>query len=249
MEDAGASPLWIAGVDGCPAGWIAAFRDLTGREGPRLRVVARFSDVVDAPERPRIVAVDMPIGLPARAGAGGRGPERLVRPLLGGRQSSVFSVPARRAVEAMDYRDACALALAHSEPPKKVSKQAFHIFPKIREIDALLRARSDLIARVHESHPEVAFWRMNDERPLSQPKKVKSRAHPAGIDERRALLRSVGLSEALVTHAVPRGAALDDLIDALAMSVVAERIWKSEALRFPDPPDRDAFGLPVCIHA
>jgi predicted RNase H-like nuclease len=249
VDEAGASPLWIAGVDGCPAGWIAAFRDLAGCEAPRLRVVARFAEIVDAPEQPLIVAVDMPIGLPMRAGVGGRGPERLVRPLLGGRQSSVFSVPARCAVEAGDYRAACALALAHSGPSKKVSKQAFHIFPKIREIDALLRARPDLGARVHESHPEVAFWRMNGEAPLSEPKKVKSRVHPAGIDLRRALLRRAGLPEAFVMHPVPRGAALDDLIDALAMSVVAARILKGEAMSFPDPPESDEFGLPVCIRA
>jgi len=35
---------------------------------------------------------------------------------------------------------ACAAALATSDPPRKVSKQCFHIFPRIREIDALLRA-------------------------------------------------------------------------------------------------------------
>ncbi|WP_342360167.1 DUF429 domain-containing protein [Terrarubrum flagellatum] len=239
---------WIAGVDGCPAGWIAAFRDLGSGEA-RLRVVGRFRDVIEAPEQPEVIAVDMPIGLPARAGLGGRGPERLVRPLLGGRQSSVFSVPARAAVEAADYRAACAAALKHSEPPRKVSKQAFFLFAKILEIDALLRRQMELCERVWESHPEVAFWRMNGKRPLQHPKKIRGRVNPEGIAERRALLRGEGLSEALVSHAVPKGAALDDLIDALAVSVVAERIVRGEALSFPDPPERDAHGLPVAIRA
>lgn len=248
MAGSGGS-AWIAGVDGCPAGWIAAFRNLSGRRDPRVAVFSRFAEIVDSPGQPAVIAVDMPIGLPDRAGLGGRGPERLVRPLLGQRQSSVFSVPARAAVEAGDYRAACAAAVAASDPPRKVSKQAFFLFAKIREIDVLLRARPELTTRVWESHPEVAFWRMNGQRPLDHPKKIAGRVNPEGIAERRALLRKEGLDKTLVGHAVPKGAALDDLIDALAVSVVAERILKGEAFSFPDPPERDAHGLPVAIRA
>lgn len=243
------SSQWIAGVDGCPAGWIAVFRDLSGKDAARVRVCRRFADIVDAPEQPIVVAVDMPIGLPARAGEGGRGPERLVRPLLGARQSSVFSVPARAAIEALNYRAACAAALAASDPPRKVSKQAFFLFGKILEIDRQLRARRDLIARVHESHPEVAFWRINDQRSLFHPKKIKGRVNSEGIAERRGLLARAGLPVELAAQTPPKGAALDDFIDALAVSVVAERIWNGEALCFPDPPQRDAHGLPIAIRA
>ena len=81
-----------------------------------------------------------PIGLPERAGHGGRAAENAVRPLLGARQSSVFSVPARAAIDERDYAGACRVALATSEPPRKVSKQLFNIAPKIREVDEALRA-------------------------------------------------------------------------------------------------------------
>src|SRR4051812_15664674 len=102
---------WLAGVDGCPVGWMVAFVRPAGDE-VRLRVLARFADIVAAPEAPATIAVDMPIGLPARIGPGGRGPEAMVRPLLGARQSSVFSVPSRQAVYAADFRAACTIALA-----------------------------------------------------------------------------------------------------------------------------------------
>lgn len=239
---------WLAGVDGCPSGWVVVFVQ-PDQQVARVRVVPRFADIPAAPEAPAVIAVDMPIGLPERAGPGGRGPERLARPLLGDRRSSVFSVPARGAVEAADYRAACAEALARSDPPRRVSKQAYHLFPKILEIDALLQARPDLMARVAESHPEVAFWRMNGETALAEPKKRKSRIHAAGIELRRAILRRAGLPEALLAHAIPRGAALDDLIDAIAVSWVAERLQRREARPFPDPPGRDARGLPVAIWA
>src|SRR5512138_2468710 len=99
---------WVAGVDGCPAGWIVALARLDGAAEPRVVVVPTFADVLAAAPSRSAIAVDMPIGLPERIGPGGRGPERALRPLLGARQSSVFAVPSRRAVFEADYRAACA---------------------------------------------------------------------------------------------------------------------------------------------
>lgn len=235
----------MSGVDGCRAGWIAVTIAATGPVEPDVTVTRDFAGLV----RDRAaVAVDMPIGLPERTGRGGRGPESLVRPLLGDRQSSVFSIPARAAVEAPDYAAACAAALATSDPPRKVSKQAFFLFAKVREIDALLRAEPALVARVHEMHPEVAFWRLNGQVAVPVPKKVKSRPHPPGLAFRRGLLVAAGFPEAFLAR-VPRGAGADDLLDAAAGALVARRILAGEALSFPDPPGRDAHGLPVAIRA
>jgi predicted RNase H-like nuclease len=39
---------------------------------------------------------------------------------------------------APDYRAACAAQLQASDPPRKIAKQIFHIFPKMRELDAAL---------------------------------------------------------------------------------------------------------------
>ena len=102
-------------------------RPAAGRRRHACGSCSRFADVLAAPERPAIVAVDMPIGLPERVGAGGRAAENSVRPLLGARQSSVFSVPSRAAIYAADYGEACRIAQPTSEPPRKVSKQLFNI--------------------------------------------------------------------------------------------------------------------------
>ncbi|APF36390.1 MULTISPECIES: DUF429 domain-containing protein [Chelatococcus] len=238
--------MWLAGVDGCPGGWVAALAPAAKPFVPRLLVVPRFEDLFSLVDAPAIVAVDMPIGLPERVGHGGRGPEALVRPLLGGRQSSVFSVPSRAAVHAGDYAAACATALATSDPPRRVSKQCFHLFPKIRELDALLRGRPDLAGRVFEAHPEVAFWRLNGERALDQPKKVKGRPWPAGLALRERLLRAAGFGDGAFGLR-PRGTGPDDVLDALANLTVALRIACGEARSFPDPPGRDGANLPVSI--
>jgi predicted RNase H-like nuclease len=248
MIDRPARDVWLAGVDGCRAGWVVAFVRAAGDE-VRMRVVSRFADVLAAPEAPTVVAVDIPIGLPERAGHGGRVAENAVRPLLGARQSSVFSVPSRAALMMEDYREACGIALATSDPPRKISKQLFMIAPKIREVDACLRADGGVALRAFEVHPEVAFWRLNGERALDEPKKVKGRCYEPGLALRRRLLIDAGASAAAVTTEPPKGAGPDDLLDALACAAVARRIHAGAAQPFPDPPERDGFGLPMAIWA
>jgi len=211
--------------------------------------MARFTDILAAPEQPCVVAVDIPIGLAASTGPRGRGPERAVRPLLGDRQSSVFTVPSRAAVYAPDYREACRVALETSCPPKKVSRQLFMIAPKIREVDETLRNSASLDGRVFEVHPEVAFWRLNGNRALAEPKKVKGRPFAPGLALRRRLLARHGFPETATEAAAPVGAAADDLLDALACAAIAQRVRAGVAVPFPDPPLRDEFGLRIAIWA
>jgi len=245
---------WIAGVDGCRAGWIVARQPIGPSRGIDIAIHRHFETILDLADPPTIVAVDMPIGLPARIGEGGRGPERQVRPLLGARRSSVFAIPSRGAVEAQDYASACAIAAATSDPSCKVSKQAFMLFRKIREIDALLRSAAPGLdppwsRRVFEAHPELAFWRLNGRRPLFHSKKIKGRPNPDGLGERGRILRAGGLPSAALQGSPPRGAAADDLLDALALLAIARRILDGKARPYPDPPGRDAYGLPVAIWA
>jgi len=238
---------WVAGVDGCKAGWAAVLRNTSDPTELQLHLFSTFAEIVDFSPGPAIIAVDMPIGLPDRIGPGGRGPERAARKHLGERQSSVFTVPSRPAVYETDYRMACATAEKTSEPPKKVSKQCFYLFPKIREIDTLMT--SELEARVHEVHPELAFWRLNGEAEMSLPKKVKSRANPAGLDLRRDLLVSNGLPKSFLDRKPPRGCGRDDLLDAAANSLIAERLLKGQAQPFPTDYRRDERGLRMAIWA
>jgi threonine dehydratase/predicted RNase H-like nuclease len=243
----GSPPVaWIAGVDGCKGGWIAAFCDPGFSTAPILEVFATFEAILASRFAPVLVAVDMPIGLPDRVEGSGRGPETLVRALLGERQSSVFSIPARAAVFANAYGLACQLALETSEPPRMVSKQGFHLFPKIREIDGLLRADPRLCERIFEVHPELAFATMRGA-PLTHPKKIKGAINPPGMAERRALLIAAGVPAALVQTPAPRGAAADDALDALAALAVARHIAGGRGKPFRDPPGRDSHGLPIAI--
>jgi predicted RNase H-like nuclease len=237
---------WLAGIDGCRDGWIAVFVQPEG-DNAHAKILRHFSEV--SADMPAVITVDMPIGLPERTGYGGREAENCVRPLLGARQSSVFSVPSRSAVYADDYAQACACALATSDPSRKVSKQLFNICTKIREVDAALRADATLASRTFEVHPEVAFWRLNGEKPLGEPKKIKSKPYDPGLALRRGLLLAAGLPRKIVESAPPKGAAVDDLLDALACAAIARRIHAGLAEPFPKSAPRDAYGLPMAIWA
>jgi predicted RNase H-like nuclease len=249
----------FVGVDGCKAGWIAVRRDPGAAHS--VAVFPSFAALLDALPADATVAVDMPIGLPELSQKGGRGPEALVRPLLGARQSSVFAIPSRAALYAHTdgfttieawyaaHRQASEVAKATSNPPRGVSIQAFGIFAKIREIDAVLIARPELRSRVFESHPEVAFCRLNGDQAMCLPKKIKGAVNPAGMAERKALLCQHGYIGGFLDRTPPRGAAADDFLDAAVMMLIAGRIASGEARPFPDPPLVDRFGIPVAIWA
>jgi predicted RNase H-like nuclease len=249
---------WLAGADGCSKGWVVVFAHTDGFVAP-ARIVSNFAEIVSAQEQPAVIAIDVPIGLPDQSPSKGRLPERAVRPLLGERKSSVFRIPSRPAVDASiaaepaDDRErfvrACEIARATSDDCKAFAKQGFYILDKVAEVDRFLRAHPWCITRVYETHPELGFWRLNGNRPLCEPKKVKSRCHEAGLALRRKLLISEGLPPAVVNAQPPKGADSDDLLDALVCVAIAQRIHGGKAKPFPEKFERDSYGLPMAIWA
>ena len=249
--------LRLAGIDGCRGGWVVARWDGAGRLD--LIRVARVEALFDTPDSPAIACVDMPIGLPETSEVGGRAAERAVRPLLDKRQSSVFSVPARAAVmaglgpgdERERFAAACATALAHSSPPRKVSIQCFNLFPKIAELDELLLRRAELRDRLVECHPEVSFRIMNGA-PLDVAKKVKSRPLPA---RPRPAHRPPRPRRPAGRSAPWRGPRLRSAQGSTTSWMPApapsprKECSRARPCAIPDPPERDAFGLPVAITA
>ncbi|NJR13532.1 MAG: DUF429 domain-containing protein [Phyllobacteriaceae bacterium] len=157
------------------------------------------------------------------------------------------SIPSRGAVYADDYAQACQIAFETSDPPRKVSKQGFFLFGKIREIDMALRAAPDLCERVCETHPELVFALLNGA-PLHSPKRSRAASMPRALPNAWRCWPATGSP---LPDAMPRikGAALDDMIDAAAALACAERRLAGLAVSFPSPPDVDGHGLPIAIWA
>ncbi|WP_019960313.1 PfkB family carbohydrate kinase [Woodsholea maritima] len=234
-------PAWVMGLDGAPGGWVGVLIDLNGLEQPRRSAYATFEGALNAPERPHIIAVDMPIGFDAKAEIGGRQCDRLARMRLGPRKSSIFSAPSRKALVATNYDAAQIVNKADGGPG--LSKQAYNLFPKLRELDNAMRP--SLEGCVHEVHPELTFTLLAG-KPMTYSKKTREgRAERLKILEGHGLMRDV-----FEPHPFPSTTAnKDDLVDAGACALTAVRIAEGRALSLPDDPPRDARGLRMAIFA
>jgi threonine dehydratase len=238
----------LTGVDGCKGGWIAVSYRKGARDKPEVRVFGTFADLLDDQSTAGTIAIDMPMGLPTMGSPGGRRAEHEVRAQIGPRRNSVFGIPARATVEAyvQGYTKVCEIARLNSSPPRAPSIQAFHIFPRIMEIDAALREDAGLAQRLFEVHPELSFRIMN-KAPLVHPKKRAGVLSAPGMALRRELLLEQGYSADFLDRTPPRGARRDDFYDACATAWSAARIAAGEALAFPGEPEYDAIGLPMRI--
>jgi len=222
--------LIVGGADGCRTGWVICRRDTDGTLD--IRVVKTLAE---ACEGLSILAVDMPIGFvdvprPSRAC------EVAARKLLPGKASSVFPTPCRPALDCSTYAEANALSKTMGVG---LNRQTFHLFPKMREVDALMRADRTLHAIVHEAHPELAFARMNGGKPV-----LSKKRRPDGFAERRRLLARHGFKTKV--DRLP-GAARDDILDALAVCRTATLIAAGLATRLGPSDERDRHGLPMNI--
>ena len=220
----------VGGADGCRTGWVVCRRD----DGGTLSMEV-VKTLAEACEGLSILAVDMPIGLldtprPARACEGE------ARALLPGKASSVFPTPCWPAL-------ACTTHAAANATSKRLgvglNQQTFHLFPKMREVDDLLRTRPKLKRIVYEAHPELAFARMNGGKPV-----LSKKRKPDGYAERRQLLAEHGFA-CTVDHL--SGAARDDILDAIAVCRTAVLIAEGKATRLGPARARDSHGLPMNI--
>lgn len=232
---------WVAGVDGCRAGWVVVLRDRLAATYI-ARVVPDFLAVLALPEAPGVIAVDVPIGLLTTAIAGGRGCEVLARKLLRTRASSVFSAPTRTALAAFRAGSAYQVVSTANRggvaTAPGLSKQTFCILPKIDEVDAALSSASQGVVR--EVHPELCFTEANAGAPMTHSKKKR-----AGRTERVNLLGSLGFMGPLqlLGTKLPTGTKADDLLDACIACWTAERVAAGSALVMPTTPQTDSRGL------
>jgi pyridoxal kinase len=233
-------PAWALGVDGAPGGWAGVMVDLNGIEPARVELFKSFDAVLESDAQ--IIAVDMPIGFEDAPGPNGmRACEFEARQILGPRRSSIFPTPLRDTLYVADYAEA--LATNKELGGKGISKQAFNLGTKMREIDRLMEPK--LEGAVFETHPETSFTVLN-RAPAKHSKKT-----PEGREERLALLQARGLDRTLfVPHRYKhKDCAADDLVDAGLCALTALRIAEGEAQCLPYDPPRDRKGLRMAIWA
>ncbi len=190
------------GVDGAPGGWVAAVARADSPPRTELVTAPSFAALATwhreraaTPAAP--LALDLPVGLPERAEL--RAADRAARARLraaGATAASVFPPPARWMLAyAHDYaalrRAVAARRRAGSGEPG-LSAQAAALIPKVREVDAFVRALQAAGAEpsrwLWECHPELSFLLLAGRQGMARPLPPKATA--AGALLRLRLVRA-----------------------------------------------------------
>jgi len=218
------------GLDGFGKGWVAVLIDGDLHEIRFCRDVAEALSIGFGR-----AAIDIPIGM---TDDGERACDLLARERLRPHSSRVFT-GARRWLwrEFSDPDHANRAALQRGQ--KRVSRQLWHLGPKVMEVDTFVRANR--LRDIREAHPELVFLRLNDCKPLP------SKKSEAGIRVRRLLLKREGIRSIdrwLAGERFGTGAKCDDVLDACAVAIAA----RDATGCYPDGiPPSDAYGLPMQI--
>lgn len=227
----------VAGIDGCKSAWIAITQVDDGVQ--RSHLVTNLERFVDD-HKPDVVAIDIPIGL---VETGARQCDAEARKLLGNRKSSVFPAPILPALAAKDRQTAD--AISRSVHGKGVPAQAFGIYPKVKEVDDLLRERPEFQDSIYEIHPELCFYAWNSASPMVHPKKSGP-----GFMERIALIEATfgpdSFPTVRATHSRTR-VADDDILDAFAALWTARRIAAGTALTCPNEVETSPTGIQIAM--
>ncbi len=133
----------------------------------------------------------------------------------------MFNAPVRDVLSAKTYDDA--LRISRLRCGKGISKQTWHLVPKIAEVGAWLGAAP---YPVYEVFPEAAFGAMVG-RVVAEPKRSRD-----GEEIRRRALDEQGIAP----PARVAGAGRDDLLDACAVAWSARRLAHGLGVCVPDPP-------------
>ncbi|MEJ2226037.1 MAG: DUF429 domain-containing protein, partial [Syntrophobacterales bacterium] len=230
--------MFVVGVDGCRAGWLAV--KLSRHGAWESRIFPEMASLWSAYRQAALILVDIPIGLPEAAND--RACDKAARKILGPRRSSVFPVPCRAAVSAPNY-DA-AIKINEQVTGKRIFRATWNLIPRMRQVDEVLQTDPQAREVIREAHPEVMFWGLNRGRPLTFSKKTA-----AGEGERLGILEGVyppakALFSKMKKTLPGKSAVPDDLMDALAAAVTG--LMSGGKLKtLPETPERDAHGLPM----
>jgi predicted RNase H-like nuclease len=230
----------VLGVDGCRAGWLAVRAESSdGRLALTYALYPRFAPILEQHPDAAAIAVDMPMGLYESGRARARPCDLAARQRLGKRACCVFLPPTRAMLCAESYAPLRALGL---------SVQAYHLIPRIRELDALLTP--NLQAQVWESHPELSFLAMTGA-PIPHPKRT-AEGYAARVEALRCAFgkASDAFTEVLAAfqrQVTPTHAGVDDFLDACALAWSARRHLRGESEVCVGDPAYDARGLQMAI--
>ncbi len=227
----------VIGVDGCKCGWLACSLSSTSAD---VELFKNWRQLIHKHQDSARILVDIPIGLSDKNFR--RTIDRTLRSALHQRKSSVFTPPCREAVYSDSYEKA--LGKNRAVTGKGISKQAYFLSPKIRELDDYLGDKIHQWPHCYESHPELNFQLLNGNKALKNNKKIKE-----GRLERWELVKkhhpTLGRAIKSAQNKYPKSLYQeDDLLDAACLAIVAAQ----NRLKFiEDTGQKDHRGIMIKI--
>jgi predicted RNase H-like nuclease len=231
----------IIGIDGCKTGWFAVITQ--GKMSYEFGIFNNITNIWDKHSDADLILIDIPIGL-IDVSTEERKCDKDARKILrSGRASSVFVTPCRTAIYSEDYNSAS--DINYKNTGRRLAKQTWGIVPKIKELDEFLISNTAARSVIKESHPEVGFWALNNNSPMSNAKKKNE-----GLVERLDVLRPyIGSVDEIYQSALnryPRSQlAKDDILDAICLMVNGMLGMELKLATLPPTPQVDNVGLPM----
>ena len=227
----------VAGVDGCPGGWLCVVSDLDAKYFSAA-VYNSATELLAHDPMIQVMTIDMPIGL---TNAGHRRCDELAREILGRRHVCVSNAPIRPALYAPSRLAASRITQKIAD--RQVGSTEWALYPKIINLDSAI---TPLHQRwCFEIHPEISFCTWNNDTPIQFEK-----ASGQGKHARESLIDAAwpGVREEIIAQLQQQGitrkyVGLDDLNDAFAALWTSHRIAAGQAQRIPNAPEVDARGL------
>ncbi len=218
--------LSYGGIDACRSGWIMIVIHKPENQFS-YHFSPTFSDLVNnvkTKKKSYRFLVDMPIGLLSLKNIDPVQPHQRkcdmqARKILGKKHSSVFTPPCRQALYQKTYSSAS--ATNYMITGKKISKQTWNIFHRIKEVNEYLQENQWARSIIFESHPELAYQKLNNQISLQYSKKKNE-----GILERLNILSryhpgTTSLCRVIASDKTLKGKMQkDDIVDAMVLSIL-----------------------------
>lgn len=223
------------GIDGSKGKWVAV---CIHPEGFEVRKYNTIADVCEQYPEADAYLIDMPMGLPTRADQ--VRPDNEVRKMLGKKGSSIFQVPCRQAVYADSKEEARAENIKVFG--KSLSEQSLGIAKSIRQVDEYMNENPKWKNVLMESSPELCFMQLNGgelilENKLTEDgKRLRIEVLEKYYPDTKKVVEKY-LSD------VPNRKKVDDVLDALSMAVIGQRIMEYGLRSIPEEFEYDGNGI------
>jgi predicted RNase H-like nuclease len=217
----------IFGIDGCRFGWVVAEEKTKGHLS--IQLIESLNYLESVISKKAIAGIDIPLAIHKK---GFRMADAEARVLLKSRASTIFSAPAKETLLSDNYNDAC--AINESICGKKISKQSWFLFSKIKEARTIFSQAHKKI-KLYEVHPELSFMAMNDMRVIELGKKTDE-----GFKMRHKLVKKLFSKfdfEQTRANFKRCDVADDDILDAIAVLWSTQKIVANMASYVPKKPE------------